>query len=188
MFNSCSDSPEKWRSMIPQLENVEDIEKLFQETMIHKEFVIESCEKLARYLDKNGAHIHAHQLRERAIVHDDSKVTDIVEMVALSKLINDKLSMKDPSKQLEPTKQNFLKVHWKNNTHHPEHFESVMDMSKLDIMEMCCDWHARSTQYGSDFLSFVKKRQDERFHFPDWMFAEIWHYCEVLSEDEREED
>lgn len=181
MWNNYGDSPEKWREILSRLSNAEDIQSLFQETMIHKEFVIESCEKLARYLEKNGATNHARQLRERAIIHDDSKLTNPVEMIALSKLINDNSSMKDPSKQLSPTKKNFLKIHWKNNSHHPEHFESFMDMSKLDIMEMCCDWHARSMQYGSNFLEFVKKRQEERFHFPDWMFAEIWHYCEVLN-------
>ena len=46
---------------------------------------------------------------------------------------------------------------------------------------MCCDWHARSTQYNTDFLKFVEERQKDRFHFPDWMFAEIWHYCKVLA-------
>lgn len=184
MWKNGSNSPEIWRKMLPQLSNIEDIEKVFQETMLHKEFVIESCEKLARYLESNGATYHARKLRERAIIHDDSKITNLIEMVALSKLINDTSSMKDPSKHLSPAKQKFLKLHWKNNSHHPEHFASVLDMSKLDIMEMCCDWHARSTQYGSNFLEFVKKRQEERFHFPDWMFAEIWHYCEVLNKDE----
>ena len=54
-------------------------------------------------------------------------------------------------------------------------------MSRLDVMEMCCDWHARSVQYETNFLDFVKKRQKDRFHFPIWMFEEIWHYCEILD-------
>ena len=58
---------------------------------------------------------------------------------------------------------------------------SGRNLTKVDIMEMCCDWHARSTQYKTNFLEFVKKQQEIRFKFPEWMFAEVWHYCEVLA-------
>ena len=187
MCETVSCSHERWRELFPQISDIDDFEKLYKETMIHKEYVIKSCEKLARYLERNGAKNHAKLLRKRAVVHDDSKLTNKLEMLALSKIINDQESLKDPAKRLAPENQKYLKLHWKNNSHHPEHFESVMDMTKLDIMEMCCDWYARSMQYGSDFLNFVKKRQDERFHFPDWMFAEIWHYCEVLNSEEEED-
>ena len=78
-------------------------------------------------------------------------------------------------------KKDAIALHYKHNAHHPEHFESVLDMEKIDILEMCCDWHARSTQYKTDFLDYVKTAQETRFHFPDWMFQEIWHYCEVLA-------
>ena len=158
-----------------------DYEKIFQDTIIHKEFVMKSCEILAEYLETEGATLHAQNLRKRALVHDNSKINNKNELIALSKIINDKSTMRDSSVPISSIMKDAIKLHWQNNSHHPEHFKSVIDMSKLDIMEMCCDWHARSMQYGSDFLSFVKKRQEERFHFPDWMFAEIWHYCEVLN-------
>jgi len=101
----------------------------------------------------------------------------------LSRIINDKTSLKDASKQLTPLKKDAIALHYKHNTHHPEHFKSVLDMSKLDILEMCCDWHARSSQYGTNFLGYVETQQKERFHFPEWMFSEIWHYCQVLASD-----
>ena len=158
-----------------------DYEKEFRDTLIHKEYVKKSCEKLARYLEKEGAEEHAKALRQRGVIHDNSKISNEDELYALSRIINDKESLMDSSKSLSPMKLDAIKLHWKNNTHHPEHFKSPVDMSKLDIMEMCCDWHARSTQYNTNFLEFVKKRQEDRFHFPDWMFAEIWHYCQVLA-------
>lgn len=158
-----------------------DYEKMFRDTLIHKSFVVTSCEKLARYLEKEGAVEHAKMLRERAKIHDNSKISCEEELQALSRIINDKSSLVDSSKQLSPIKQDAIKLHWKHNTHHPEHYKTVKDMSKLDIMEMCCDWHARSTQYKTDFLKFVEDRQKDRFNFPDWMFAEIWHYCKVLA-------
>ena len=158
-----------------------DYEKEFRDTLIHKEYVKKSTEKLARYLEREGAEEHAKALRERGLIHDNSKISCEDELYALSRIINDRESLMDYSKSLSPMKQDAIRLHWKNNTHHPEHFKSPIDMSKLDIMEMCCDWHARSTQYHTNFLEFVEARQNDRFHFPVWMFTEIWHYCEVLA-------
>lgn len=165
----------------PDQSYMTDYEKMFCDTIIHREYVEKSCIKLITYLEREGATEHANLLRERMKVHDMSKMSNEDEMRALSMIINDKTSLSDASKQLSQIKQDAIKLHWKNNTHHPEHFKTPMDMSRLDIMEMCCDWHARSTQYKTNFLEFVQKRQEDRFHFPDWMFAEIWHYCEVLN-------
>ena len=158
-----------------------DYEKMIQDTVVHKMFVVQSCEKLARYLEREGATEHAKGLRERAKVHDDSKIVCEDELEALSKIINDKSSLRDSSKLLSSIKKDAIRLHWQHNTHHPDHFNSILDMSILDRMEMVCDWHARSMQYKTDFLSFVKERQENRFHFPDWIFPELYHYCEVLN-------
>ena len=168
----------------PDTSFMTDYEKVFQDTLIHKEFFMISSEKLARYLERIGAIDHAKALRERAIVHDNSKINNEAELKALSKIIDDKTNLKDPSVMLSPIKIDAVRLHWQNNSHHPEHYSTPVDMTRLDVMEMCCDWYARSMQYETNFEEFVKKRQEERFHFPDWMFAEIWHYCEVLISDE----
>lgn len=160
-----------------------EYEQMFQDTMIHKMYVTKSCEKLAAYLEREGAVEHAKQLRQRAVVHDISKICCEDELSALARIIHDKSSLTDSTKQLSPIKQDSIKLHWKHNSHHPEYYKTPIDMSKLDIMEMCCDWHARSVQYGTNFLEFVQNRQNDRFHFPDWMFQEIWHYCKVLASD-----
>jgi len=174
----------KWKYLFNRDDSyMTDYEKMFQDTLIHKDFIIKSCDKLAKYLDEQGAHNYAEKLRKRALVHDDSKISDEEELRALSFIINDKTNMQNPDIKISPIVRDAIKIHWKNNSHHPEHYESYLDMTKLDIMEMCCDWYARSMQYKTNFLEFVKKRQEDRFHFPDWMFAEIWHYCEVLNSD-----
>lgn len=171
-----------WKFLLHQDESyMSDYEKTFRDTMIHKSYVERSAAKLIRYLEKEGASEHARLLKERAKIHDDSKISCTDELHALSRIINDKSSLKDASKQLTPLKKDAIALHYKHNTHHPEHFKSVLDMSRLDVLEMCCDWYARSTQYGTDFLGFVKTQQNERFHFPEWMFVEIWHYCQVLA-------
>lgn len=158
-----------------------EYELMFCDTLIHKEFVEKSCEKLASYLERTGAVNHAQMLRERAKIHDNSKISIEDELSALSRIINDKSTFKDATKQLSQIQKDAIKLHWKHNTHHPEHFKSLTDMSRLDVMEMCCDWHARSTQYGTNFLEYVKEQQKIRFKFPIWMFEEIWHYCQILD-------
>lgn len=181
-YYSMGNHRSTWKFLYHEDESyMSDSEKTFKDTMVHKGYVKKSCDKLARYLEKNGALQHAKLLRERGEIHDNSKIECEDEVMALSRIINDKSSLKDASKQLSPIKKDAIALHWKHNSHHPEHFQSAMDMSKLDIMEMCCDWHARSEQYKTDFLPYVEQRQKDRFHFPDWMFQEIWHYCEVLA-------
>lgn len=158
-----------------------DYEKMFRDTIIHKCYIVNSCEKLARYLENEGATEHARMLRERGKVHDDSKISCEDELHALSRIINDQSTMYDATKQLSPIQKDAIKLHWKHNSHHPEFFNTHEDMKRIDIMEMCCDWYARSMQKGTDFMKYVKTAQETRFKFPDWMYAEILHYCEVLN-------
>ena len=48
-----------------------------------------------------------------------------------------------------------LQHHYANYRHHPEHFTSYEEMSRIDRMEMACDCFARSLEYGTDFLEFI---------------------------------
>lgn len=157
-----------------------DYEKMFQDTYIHKEYVKKACKKLADYLLSKNIVEHASKLLERAEVHDNSKVMCEDELFALSTIINDKSCLKDANKALSQLKQDAIKLHWKHNSHHPEHYMNYADMSRLDIMEMVCDWYARSLQYGTDLIDFAKVRQEDRFHFPQYMFEEIMFYCNIL--------
>lgn len=158
-----------------------EYEKTFKDTIVHKIYVQKSSDILCRYLEKEKAFEHSKLLRERARIHDNSKISNLDELYALSRIIDDKSSLKNVNNQLSTLKKDAIALHWKHNAHHPEHFSSVLDMSKLDIMEMCCDWHARSSQFHTNFLEYVQVQQEKRFHFPEWMFAEIWHYCQVLA-------
>ena len=43
-----------------------------------------------------------------------------------------------------------LALHYKNNRHHPEHFENgINDMTLIDIVEMVCDWMAAAEKNGN---------------------------------------
>jgi pSer/pThr/pTyr-binding forkhead associated (FHA) protein len=99
------------------------------------------------------------------ISHDDSKMTEPEfsgYAKALPKLKAAKYGTEEYKKavaSLGPA----LQAHYKNNSHHPEHFENgVSGMTLLDVLEMFCDWHAAGARSGSDQDSIVR-RNIERF-------------------------
>lgn len=153
------------------------------DTMYHKSLVINACIKMANYLFENDKVDLGLLLLQRANIHDNSKLVG-PELELLSSLSEDKAGFTDPSIQLTSQQKKIIEYHWANNRHHPEYFKDVSEMSELDILEMVCDWYARSEQYATDFLSFVVSRQENRFHFPAEMFEKIYNYCVILNKQE----
>lgn len=151
------------------------------DTLIHKQYVIHGCIKLIKYLYKNGKQDLALELAKKCSIHDNSKL-ETPEFELFSGLPLEKESMKNPNQGIDKEVEDVISVHWKNNTHHPEHYSSYKEMSEIDIMEMVCDWYARSLQYHTDFLQFVKTRQENRFHFDKEFFDKIYHYCLIISD------
>lgn len=150
------------------------------ETMTHKGFVIKACLKMANILISEGNEELAAFLLQRANIHDNSKLVG-PELELLAELYGNQESFINPQVQLSANQREIIEKHWENNRHHPEHFKSIEDMSELDIIEMVCDWYARSMQYGTDFIDFIKTRQETRFHFPEPIFKKILTYCEKIS-------
>lgn len=161
----------------------EKILEHISETMLHKSFVIKACLKMSNLLIEQGKDDLAFLLLKRANIHDNSKLVG-PELELLSNLYGNQESFTNPEVQLSENQKEVIEKHWENNRHHPEHFKNVEKMSELDILEMCCDWYARSMQYGTDFLPFIKTRQETRFHFPEEMFNKILGYCELLDKPE----
>ena len=185
-----------WKCIYGNEYYMTDFEMLYCDTIIHKEYVKRSIEKLAKYLEEHGAKNHARRLRYRGETHDNSKIgyTGNLpeddrrkkkedyddELHALSRIVSSKELMKDTNRELSILEKEAIQLHWKNNSHHPEHFESVLDMTTLDVMEMVCDWHARSVQWGTNLLEYAQNSQKNRFHFPEWMYQQVIFYCNIL--------
>lgn len=160
---------------------MDDVEKMYQDTIIHKTVVKYIADKFANYLENvENLPEDANELRERAIVHDNSKLLNKTEFQALTGIINDKSCLRDSKAALTAYKQDAIELHWKNNSHHPEHYEKPTDMKRVDRYEFVCDCCARSIQYGTELVDFMKTRQEQRFHFPEIMFDEILRYCKIV--------
>ena len=157
-------------------------DKIFEqidETFIHKKIVMDSCLKMAHFLHTANQDDLAIELLRRALIHDNSKLNE-KELLAFSRLENKKSSLKDPNSVFDEETKQIIEIHWKSNRHHPEFFSNVNNMNEIDLIEMCCDWHARSIQYNTDLLEFARTRQENRFHFNQENFEKIIFYCEIL--------
>lgn len=53
--------------------------------------------------------------------------------------------------------------HQQTNPHHPEYWGGIEFMPKLYILEMICDWKARSTEFGTDFKEWIEKIACKRY-------------------------
>ena len=174
--------PQSYRENSLDIFFISNCVKVIYDTLVHKQYVKKTCSKLADYLEKEGEFESAKLLRKRAKVHDNSKIFCKKELYAFASIINDKTSLSDASVKLSEDLIVAIKLHWSHNRHHPEYFENPdEEMTELDIMEMCCDWYSRSKQYKTNFLEFVKERQDNRFKFSEEKFSIIWNYCQVLN-------
>lgn len=156
-----------------KIEELEDVIK-------HKQYVLDSCWKMAKYLFSINEEELGLELLRRASIHDNSKLED-EELEALSRISEDKTTLKEASEKLTSFKIKAIELHWKNNRHHPEFFSDTKNMSELDIIEMVCDWHARSVQYGTNLIEFFETRQKNRFNFPKNIYNKIYKYCEIIS-------
>ena len=122
--------------------------------------------KVSLYIDKC-----IDEMAERSISHDQDKIGDPVEK-ALFDEYTPKLAgctygseeYKEFLKGLKPA----LDRHYKNNRHHPEHFEDgIRDMNLIDLLEMICDWKASSERHGDgDVLRSIEINQ-KRFGYSD---------------------
>lgn len=149
-----------------------------KDTIIHKEYMMRSALKMSEILIAEQKEELAMELLKRAAYHDNSKF-DKDEAVSLSS-IQCKKALIDPNINLSDEERKTIEQHWKKNRHHPEHFDDIEKMKEIDILEMVCDWHARSEQHKTNLIDFVLIRQENRFHFPEDMFEKILKYCKWM--------
>ena len=139
--------------------NHDALGRQLNDTLLHRQYVMRSGTYLSKYLIYKKRDLDAVSLLLRGYVHDLSKLRNLDEFMALASIVDDIGTMSDVSHELTDRQKEAIKLHWKNNSHHPEYYESSNGMSELDIMEMACDCHARSKQYNTDLLDYIRNNQ-----------------------------
>lgn len=114
------------------------------------------------------------ELSGRSYNHDRDKIEDPVEKHLFDeytpKLRDCTYGSNEYKEFLKGLKEG-LDIHYKNNRHHPEHFENgIKDMNLIDLLEMICDWKAASERHadGDVYKSLVINK--ERFGYSDELY------------------
>lgn len=168
--------------------DTEKLSKEMSDTLIHRACVMRSGEYLCKYLIHRDRSVDAIRLLGRCSVHDISKIQNTEEFMSLASIIDEIDEMQDVGHRLSEEQANAIRLHWASNSHHPEYYDSPNDMSELDLLEMACDCHARSKQYGANLLEFIDKQQEIRFHFSKEHLRKLRGYATVLVELTKNDD
>ncbi len=168
--------------------DTEKLSKEMNDTLIHRACVMRSGQYLSRFLIHRNRSVDAIRLIGRCSVHDISKIQNTEEFMSLASIIDEIDDMHNVEHVLSQEQVNAIKLHWKKNSHHPEYYDNSNDMSELDLLEMACDCHARSKQYGTNLLEYITIQQDIRFHFDKDHFRKLKSYCVALVELTKDDD
>ena len=110
------------------------------------------------------------ELEERGRVHDKSKL-ESPELEIFTeytpKLAKSTYGSNEYQENLKGM-QKALQHHYKNNSHHPEHYENgIRGMNLLDVVEMFCDWYAAVKRHDDGDIHKSIEINQKRFNFSD---------------------
>lgn len=168
--------------------DTEKLSKEMNDTLVHRACVMRSGEYLSKYLIHRNRSVDAIRLIGRCSVHDISKIQNTEEFMSLASIVDEIDEMHNVKHKLSDKQRKAIMLHWKRNSHHPEYYDSPNDMSELDLLEMACDCHARSKQYGTSLLEYIDIQQNIRFHFDREHFRKLRSYCVALVELTKNDD
>lgn len=160
--------------------DINKLKSMAEDTTIHKKLVMDNCLIMFKYLADNDQLELGIELLRRGASHDNSKF-ESGEFESLADILESRDCFTNADATLSEYETKAIERHWRENRHHPEYFASNNNMGLLDIIEMVCDWFARSIQYNTDFIPFVTERQQKRFKFREDKFEQILKYCYLIQ-------
>ncbi len=119
----------------------------------HVENVNRYCKTLGECLIENGETRTGRRLIANGYLHDHSKFQGV------------------EWKYLRPDDKNcdkeLLKIainqHVLTNKHHPEYWLGIQNMPRIYLLEMVCDWTARSSEFGNDLREWIKDKATKKY-------------------------
>lgn len=147
-----------------------------EQTRRHMDVVDKFCQTLALKLQARGQNHDASKLGPNEWPHFER------ETPLLKTLAYGTDAYKESLGRLKPA----LDHHYKENRHHPEHFENgVSDMTLVDLVEMFCDWTAASqrTKDGDPIKSI--EISSARFGIPPMLESILKNTVPLLAPKEK---
>lgn len=149
------------------------INKRLTSLLRHIAHVRENCETMGEALIEQGEAELGLQLIANGQTHDQSKFHGI-EWECLA----------DPDDRSDPRFVEAITQHVRGNSHHPEFWGSIHEMSRVALAEMVADWTARSAEQGTSVIAWIEERGMPRFSFgtADAVYSEIRFFLTLLLE------
>ena len=148
------------------------------ETLLH-------IKNVAKLLNKVAA-----ELMERASCHDQSKLEEpeLSSFVKFTPRLATSTYGSDEYKKCLEEMKPALEHHYKNNRHHPEHFEKEADgcspinyMTLIDVLEMLCDWKAATLRHNDGNIFKSLEINKKRFDLSDQLFVILQNTAKALE-------
>ncbi len=140
----------------------------------HIENVREDCYVLGQKLINKGEADFGIQLIANGYIHDNSKFAGI-----------EWLYLHEDIKGAQP---DYFKLaaqqHITTNPHHPEFWQSIDVMPRIYVAEMVCDWHARSSEFGTDLREWIKDKACKKYTMScsSKIYKQIKDFLDLLLE------
>lgn len=130
-----------------------------------------------------------HELAERAINHDQSKLCspELETFIEYTPKLATSTYGSDEYKQFLTEMKPALDHHYKCNRHHPEHFKEngINGMNLVDLIEMLCDWKAATMRHNDGNLLKSIEFNQKRFQISDQL-TQIFLNTVSLFEERKE--
>jgi hypothetical protein len=153
----------------------EILEKRLNLVLRHISNVREDCLLLGERLIEQGEERLGRELIANGLIHDNSKLQGIEW-----EYMHTDIKEKSPDLFFSAYKN-----HVTTNKHHPEaHAGGITEMSRLYLAEMCCDWHSRSSEFGTDLWVWVKEEAIPKYKISTSgkTYKEIKGFLDLLLE------
>lgn len=155
-------------------------EKLFRDrTLKHMELV---RSKLANIMKNcEFREVESFVLEQRAFKHDVSKFSaEEKEGYVLFTWYKQKGQPVYPPHVKEKIDRAW-KRHCRVNPHHPEHYQKIDHVLKVDLAEMVADIAAMSEELGDDLTQYVKDYTIPNYKWNEYQRHWIWNYVNALT-------
>lgn len=122
---------------------------------------------------------------ERASVHDASKLKSPEKELfdEYTPLLKNTTYGSEKYNIYKEEMKSGLDHHYKNNSHHPEHYANgIDDMNLLDIIEMLADWKAATERHADGDIKKSLEINRERFKISDQLYKIILNTVKYLEQ------
>lgn len=133
----------------------EDNEKHLANLIRHITLVQDACKVIGDKLIASGETEFGKALIANSFLHDNSKFYGI-EWDYLHKV-----DQEIPRDKLDLA----IHQHITTNKHHPEYWGGIGNMPDIYIAEFVADTYARSSEFGTDYRTWIKDVASKRFNF-----------------------